>query len=120
MTWDVLAASEFQTWLASLPLEGRKAVAVDLEVLRMAGPQLWRPLVDHIKGSKHTNMKELRTTTGTSVYRTFFAFDPIRRAVLLIGGDKGGQDQYRFYKTMIKHADAIFDRHLERMKKTKS
>ena len=119
MSWDVLAAPEFQSWLASLSLESRKAVAVDLEVLRMAGPQLGRPLVDHIKGSKHANMKELRTTTGNSVYRTFFAFDPVCRAILLIGGDKGGQDQFRFYKSMIKQADAIFDRHLERMKKAK-
>jgi len=117
MTWEVLAAPEFETWLSSLPLESRKAVAVDLEVLRMTGPQLGRPLVDHIKGSKHGNMKELRTTTGASVYRTFFAFDPVRRAVLLIGGDKAGQDQYRFYKAMIKQADAIFSRHLKSMKK---
>ena len=85
----------------------------------MAGPQLGRPLVVHIKGSKHANMKELRTAPGNSVYRTFFAFDPVRRAVLLICGDKGGQEQSRFYKTMIKQADVIFDRHLERMKKVK-
>ena len=81
MTWDVLAAPEFQSWLASLSLECRKAVAVDLEVLRMAGPQPGRPLVDHIKRSKHAKMKELRTTTSNSVHRTFFAFDLARRAV---------------------------------------
>jgi hypothetical protein len=119
MTWEVLAAPEFQSWLASLPFQGRLAVAVDLEVLRSVGPQLGRPLVDHIKGSKHGNMKELRTTSGGSAYRTLFAFDPIRRAVLLIGGDKVGQNQERFYKALIKQADAIYDRHLEHMKKGK-
>jgi hypothetical protein len=119
MSWDVLAAPEFEAWLTSLPPESRKALAVDLEVLRMAGPQLGRPLVDHIKGSKHGNMKELRTATGIYVYRTLFAFDPIRRAVLLIGGDKAGQNQDRFYKTLIKHADAILDRHLALMKRAK-
>jgi hypothetical protein len=119
MTWDVLVAPEFQSWLASLPQQGKRAVAVDLEVLREYGPQLGRPLVDHIKASKHGNMKELRTTSGGNAYRTIFAFDPIRRAVLLIGGDKSGQNQERFYKAIIKQADAIYDRHLEQMKKDK-
>ena len=64
MPWDVLAVPEFAAWLASLPLAGRMAVAVHLEVLRAAGPQLGRPQVDHIKGSRHANMKELRTTSG--------------------------------------------------------
>ncbi|MEK7414008.1 MAG: type II toxin-antitoxin system RelE/ParE family toxin [Planctomycetota bacterium] len=117
MTWEVLAAPEFQSWLASLPQEGRKAVAVDVEVLREVGPQLGRPHVDTMKGSKHPNMKEMRTTSGGNAYRTLFALDPTRRAVLLIGGDKSGHNQERFYKTLIKQADAIYDRHLERIKK---
>lgn len=62
-------------------------------------------------------MKELRTTSGGHAYRTLFAFNPARRAVILVGGDKSGQHQERFYKTLIKQADAIYDRHLDRMKK---
>ncbi len=119
MTWEVLVAPEFQAWLAGIPHEGKKAVAVDLEVLREVGPQLGRPQVDHIKDSKHSNMKELRTTSGGNAYRILFAFDPIRRAVLLIGGDKAGQKKERFYAALIKQADAIFDRHLEHLKKAK-
>ncbi len=61
----------------------------------------------------------MRTTSGGNVYRILFAFDPIRRAVLLIGGDKAGQKKERFYAALIKQADAIFDRHLEHLKKTK-
>lgn len=117
MTWEVLAAPEFQAWLASLPQEGKRAVAVDLEVLQEVGPQLGRPYVDTMKGSKHPNMKELRTSSGGFAYRTLFAFDPIRRAVLLIGGDKAGRKQERFYRTLVKQADAIYDRHLERLRK---
>lgn len=117
MTWEVLVAPEFQFWLAGLPIQGKKAIAVDLEVLRTYGPQLGRPLVDHIKASRHSNMKELRTTSGSSVYRTLFVFDPARRALLLVGGDKSGQNQERFYQAIIKHADAIYDRHLIQMKK---
>jgi hypothetical protein len=119
MSWVVIVAPEYLAWLTSLPHESRKALAVDFEVLRMAGPQLGRPLVDHIKASRHSNMKELRTTTGTHVYRTLFAFDPKRRAVLLIGGDKAGENQGRFYNDLIKQADAILDRHLALLKKAK-
>jgi hypothetical protein len=119
MPWEVLATTEYQTWLAELPFEIRKAVAVDLEVLREAGPQLGRPYVDHIKGSRHGNMKELRTTSGAKAYRSLFAFDPLRRAILLLGGDKSGQNQERFYKALIREADDLFDRHLGSMKKGK-
>lgn len=88
-------------------------------MLREYGPQLGRPQVDHIKASKHGNMKELRTTSGGSAYRSFFVFDPVRRAIMLVGGDKSGQNQERFYKAIIKQADAIYDRHLAQMKKDK-
>jgi hypothetical protein len=119
MSWEVLVAPEFQAWLASIPHEGKQAVAVDLEVLRAVGPQLGRPQADHIKDSKHSNMKELRTTSGGNAYRILFAFDPFRRAVLLIGGDKNGQKKGRFYAALIKQADAIYDRHLKHLKKAK-
>jgi hypothetical protein len=72
--------------------------------------------VDTMKGSRHSNMKELRTSSGSFAYRTLFAFDPARRAVVLIGGDKAGQQQRRFYHVLIAKADAIYDRHLERMR----
>lgn len=120
MPWEVLVAPEFTAWLAQQPTTGQMAIAVDLEVLAEFGPQLGRPQVDHIKGSKHTNLKELRTTSGVAVYRILFAFDPARRAVVLIGGDKAGQAQQRFYKRLITQADAILDRHLATMKKGKS
>jgi hypothetical protein len=66
-------------------------------------------LVDSVEGSKHSNMKELRVT---QTMRIFFAFDPRRVAILLIGGDKAGKTK-RFYGRMIPVADRIFDRHLQ-------
>ncbi len=60
-------------------------------------------------------MKELRTQSGGKPLRTFFAFDPRRSAVLLIGGDKTGDD--RFYERMVPIADNLFDVYLEEIKK---
>ena len=57
-------------------------------------------------------MKELRFTTTDGVWRIAFAFDPNRQAILLVGGDKSGTSQKRFYKNLIKKADRRFDEHL--------
>jgi hypothetical protein len=103
-----------------LPSEDRVAIANDIGVLETFGPQLGRPHVDHIKGSKHANMKELRTRHHHHQYRTLFAFDPIRRGILLLGGDKTGTDQERFYESLIAHSDLLFDRHLETLQRLKS
>lgn len=80
------------------------------------GPHLGRPTVDTLKGSKHANMKELRFDCGGGVWRIAFAFDAERAAILLVGGDKGGADQRRFYKKLIASADARFDEHLATLK----
>ena len=117
MLWTVQLSPECEAWLDGLPVGDRVAILQDAHLLEAAGPQLGRPQVDHIKGSKHSNMKELRSRFGGHQYRTFFAFDPKQHALLLIGGDKVGQDQGRFYKALIKLADTIFDRHLARLAK---
>lgn len=92
----------------------------DTILLREFGPQLGRPHVDTMKASKFSNMKELRSRHAGHQYRTLFAFDPKQCAILLIGGDKVGQDEGRFYKMLIKPADAIYDRHLAYIAKRKS
>lgn len=76
------------------------------------GPNLGRPTVDTLKGSRHTHMKELRFSRNGQVWREAFAFDPQRQAILLVGGDKGGADQRRFYKRLINVADERYDEHL--------
>jgi hypothetical protein len=60
-------------------------------------------------------MKELRTQSGGKPLRTFFAFDPRRTAILLIGGDKTGDK--RFYDRMVPIADNLYDEYLEEVKK---
>lgn len=75
------------------------------------GPTAGRPLVDSVEGSRHSNLKELRVT---QTMRIFFAFDPQRVAILLIGGDKAGKTK-RFYKRMIPVADSIYQQHLQKV-----
>ena len=86
-------------------------------VLEEFGPQLGRPRVDTLKGSHHANMKELRFSAADGEWRVAFAFDPKRRAILLVAGDKSGGSEKRFYRELIRKADERFDAHLARLKK---
>ena len=86
-------------------------------LLQKFGPQLGRPRVDTLKGSRHANMKELRFSAAGGEWRVAFAFDPKRKAILLIGGDKSGRGEKRFYRELIRKADNRFDAHLMRVKR---
>jgi hypothetical protein len=85
-------------------------------LLESIGPELGRPYVDTLKGSKFTNMKELRFSAAHGVWRVAFVFDPSRQAILLVVGDKAGVNQGRFYKAMIAKADARYAAHLQRLR----
>jgi hypothetical protein len=79
------------------------------KLLARLGPTLGRPRVDTLEGSRHANLKELRFDAAGGVWRVAFAFDPARRAVLLIAGDKAGEGTRRFYRTLIRRADDRLD-----------
>lgn len=99
-------------WLDSLDRGSWRQVIAAIEILADRGPQLGRPLVDTVSASRHRNMKELRPgSSGSSELRVLFAFDPERRAIMLIAGDKAG-DWARWYRKNIPLADDLFDRHL--------
>ncbi|MEW6184979.1 MAG: type II toxin-antitoxin system RelE/ParE family toxin [Thermodesulfobacteriota bacterium] len=83
-----------------------------LFILREIGPSLGRPWVDSIQKSRHQNMKELRVQNKQRLFRIFFAFDPRKEVILLIGGDKRGDK--RFFQKMIPLADRLYDKHLEK------
>ena len=91
----------------------------EVMLLEKYGPQLSRPHADTLNDSKHSNMKELRFKAEGGVWRTAFAFDPERKAILLVAGDKSGGSEKRFYKQPIKKADERFDDHLARLEDTK-
>jgi hypothetical protein len=60
-------------------------------------------------------MRELRTQSGGRPLRTLYAFDPSRTAILLIGGDKTGDD--RWYERFVPVADRLYEQHLEEFRK---
>ena len=111
--WEIELLPEFAEWWRELPADARDAIGHDLDLLASRGPLLGRPYADTMHGSRFPNMKELRTMHLGRQYRSFFAFDPRRRAIVLIGGDKTGDT--RFYDRMIVRADALFAEHLYRL-----
>jgi hypothetical protein len=113
--WNVEITDEYYAWFAGLDEGQQDAVRADIAVLEDMGPHLGRPYVDSIKGSRHSNMKELRTMHGRRHIRSFFAFDPRRSAILLIGGDKTGDKT--FYGRLVPVADRLFDDYLRDIRK---
>lgn len=119
MPWVVQFCTDFDVEFSALGAALQDELLAHAKLLADYGPNLERPTVDTLKGSRHANMKELRFAWNGEVWRVAFAFDPARAAVLLVGGDKGGADQKRFYKRLIAVADERLDRHLERQSAAK-
>ena len=115
MAWEVEYTDEFELWWKSLTDDEQADVNASVELVELHGPQLGRPHVDTIKGSRHAHIKELRTQSGGKPLRTFFAFDPRRSAILLIGGDKTGDK--RFYDRIVPIADNLYDQYLKEIEK---
>lgn len=115
MLWIVQLADEFVPEFRSLDRRVRIELAAHAVLLEQFGPQLGRPRVDTLHGSKYANMKEMRFKTQGQPWRVAFAFDSGRTAVLLAAGSKSGMSQSRFYRTLIRKADCRFGAHLERL-----
>ena len=118
MTWAIQLDEDFALELAQLSVAVRTEITALTVLLREEGPQLGRPHADTLEGSRHANMKELRVRMPNAAWRVAFAFDPERRAIVLVAGDKSGVSERRFYRTLIAKADERFDRHLEGLKGT--
>jgi hypothetical protein len=117
--WEVDLHDDFVPEYRDLPTDVQDELQAQIELLERFGPQLGRPRADTLNGSRHTNMKELRFDAADSVWRVAFAFDPNRKAILLVAGDKSGVSEKRFYRQLIDKADARFDAHLARVKRKK-
>ena len=113
MTWDVEYTDEFENWWNSLSDDEQDDVAANVELLSAKGVGLGFPKSSDVKGSKYGNLRELRVKSGGKQIRVFYAFDPRRVAILLIGGTKGD----RFYESMIPIADRLYEDHIEELRK---
>jgi hypothetical protein len=116
VAWTVLFHGAFDTEFKRLSEAVQDEVLAHAKLLEQFGPTIGRPRVDTLKGSKHANMKELRFDADDGVWRVAFAFDPKRRAVLLVAGDKSGGSEDRFYRQLLRTADKRFDEHLKGLK----
>lgn len=115
MSWNVEYTDEFGHWYEELAEKVQDNIDRTVGLLEVRGPQLPFPHSSGIADSKHGNMRELRVQSGGKPIRIFYAFDPRRSAILLIGGDKTGDA--RFYEKMIPVADRLYDEYLDELKK---
>jgi hypothetical protein len=106
--WGVVRTRGFEQWFRGLDAERATQVTAALRRVAKVGPDLGRPRVDSIKASRIHNLKELRVHGGV---RVLFAFDPDRRAVMLVGGDKTGTWN-RWYRQAVPIAERRYADHL--------
>jgi hypothetical protein len=117
--WTVGLHDDFVPEYNDLAEAVQDELIAKMGLLERFGPQLNRPHVDTLKGSRHSNMKELRFNAGDGVWRFLFALDPNRKAIIVCGGDKSGTSQELFYRRVIAKADDRFDAHLEQIEANK-
>ena len=113
--WEVEYTDEFGEWWEQLSEVEQESVAASVELLEEYGPGLRYPHSSGINGSRHRHMRELRIQHDGRPYRALYAFDPRRTAILLIGGDKTGND--RWYEEYVPVADKLYDSHLQELRK---
>lgn len=113
--WRVFLHEEFEKEFGKFKKDLQDELIAQLNLLKKYGPTLGRPTVDTLKGSQFANMKELRFKLQGAQLRFAFAFDPDRAAIILVGGNKRGKNQKKFYNDLIKIADARFQEHLSKV-----
>ena len=115
MEWNVEFTGEFEGWWNSLSEEEQEDVNAKVILLQRYGPALRRPHSGAVTTSRHAHMKELIIQHAGRPYRVLYAFDPRRSAILLLGGDKTGDD--RWYDKSVPIADRLYDEHLAEIEK---
>jgi hypothetical protein len=115
MACEVEYTDEFNEWWESLDEAEQESVATCVILLEERGTSLPFPYSSAVEGSKYGHMRELRIQHKGDPYRVLYAFDPRRIAVLLIGGNKGGDD--RWYERLIPKADKIYEEHLRALER---
>jgi hypothetical protein len=115
MSWQVEYTDEFEGWWNTLSEDEQVSIDAAVRLLEARGPSLGFPHSSGIESSRHSHMRELRIQHQGKPYRTLYAFDPRRMAILLIGGEKTGND--RWYEVNVPVADRLYDEHLRQLRK---
>jgi len=111
LNFEVEYTDEFGQWWDHLNEGEQESIDAIIDLLMEDGPQLKFPYSSKIRGSKHSHLRELRIQHKGHPYRILYAFDPRRIAILLIGGNKSGKDDW--YETLIPLADKLYHEHLK-------
>ena len=114
MAWEVEYTKEFNVWWEALTEAQQIDIAAAVGLLEAQGTTLAYPHSSAVYGSKHRHMRELRIQHRGNPYRVLYAFDPRRVAILLLGGDKTGDD--RWYERVVPLADRLYDAHLRSLR----
>ena len=114
MVWDVEFTDDFGAWWDRLTAAEQTSISASVHLLETFGATLGHPHSSHVHGSRHSHMRELRVQHQGRPYRVLYAFDPHRVALLLIGGDKTGNN--RWYEVFVPQADALYDAHIETLR----
>jgi hypothetical protein len=115
VAWEVEGTDEFAGWFEALTDDEQISVGRVVELLTEHGPSLPFPYSSGIAASRHRQMRELRIQHEGRPYRVLYAFDPRRAAILLLGGDKTGND--RWYEEHVPVADNLYDEYLKELKR---
>ena len=110
--WDIIFHPECEKEISQLSEAVQDELFAMVTVLKEFGPTLGRPRADTLNDSAFKNMKELRFQADKGIWRTAFAFDPHRRAVILVAANKKGKNQRQFYRNFIAQADRRYEEHL--------
>lgn len=115
MAWEVEGTDEFAVWFGNLRDDEQISVGRLVELLVEHGPALPFPYSSGIASSRHRHMRELRIQHEGRPYRVLYAFDPRRSAILLLGGDKTGND--RWYEEHVPLADTLYEEYLRELER---
>ncbi|QMT31446.1 type II toxin-antitoxin system RelE/ParE family toxin [Alysiella filiformis] len=110
MSCEVEYTDEFEQWWENLNEDEQVSVAATVGLLEEYGINLRFPHCSQIQGSQFGQMRELRIQHQGKPYRVLYAFDPVRHAILLLGGDKTGNN--RWYEIHVPIAEKLFQNHL--------
>jgi hypothetical protein len=113
VAWEVEYTDEFGAWWENLDEDEQASINAVVLVLEQLGPALTRPYADTVRGSRYPNMRELRVQHQGRPFRLLYAFDPRRVAIILIGGDKTGDN--RWYDVYVPIADRLYEEHLQQI-----
>lgn len=113
MAWEVEFTDEFGDWWNKLEETEQIKIDAAVRMLEKYGPDLPYPMSSGVTGSRHSHMRELRVQVRGKPFRVLYAFNPKRTAILLVGGDKTGDD--RWYEIYVPRADTLYDEHLKEL-----